>query len=912
MDDTPWPLIGRAAEWERLRAAARTGAVIVGPAGVGKTRLAQEFARHAAPGRAPVVIVGSASASRIPLGAVSRLLPSNPPPTDRTPVEVALAAVLAPGAFGASNASNASNASDASSGPSGDTAASPHGVLLLVDDAHLLDEASATVVHQAVLSGRATVLATVRSGEPVPDAVTALWKDLGAARIDLGALSDAAVADLVGVALPGPVDGIALGRITAAVQGNALILRELLASAREVGLLAESAGAWRLTGPLTAAPRLTELLLARIGALTPAERSALEVLAVSEPVGVALFAELVPPDVVEAVERRGLAVVTVDGRRREVRLAHPLYGELLRSSMPAIAALRHSRRAAEAVENLGARRRGDVTRVALWRLDGGGEGVPHLLLAAARQAEASRDLALAARLAQAAMDSGGGSEAAMLLASACFDLGRHEAAAALMVSVVESPDAVPDEVLATIPFILSGPMGMGGDDAGALLAVIAAAERRISTPRWQAQLEAVHGHMLSYVNSTDRARELAERHLDDPHPVTRGNALLGAALVDNLTGHLERSIERMELGTAALLGSGLPMSANHDGLVGWQAWQLCDVPDLAAARDLAEATYRSAVDSRARPGQAFACLARSRAELRGGRPATALRHGAEAFAVFREVRSRVCQRWAAAMRVQAAAQLGDVERARIAAEDLEAARRGPNGVQRLDCEVAVAQSWYAAVTGDPAKARAVLSAAIGAAVAEGAVAAAVTTGFELLRLGVRVPALRGLRTRIPEDWRFGQLVLDFAGALGDAEGLLAVSGRFEECGMLLAAAETAGLAAAVWGDSGETRRAAAARGRGSRLAEGCEGARTPLLELLAGEGGVGGTGGAAGVLRLSRREYEIAVLAAGGASSRAIADSLVLSPRTVENHLNRAYAKLGIGGRGDLAGVLPVRAGEVT
>ncbi|NUR63798.1 MAG: hypothetical protein HOV87_34830 [Catenulispora sp.] len=136
MDDVPWPLIARAAEWERLRAATRGGAVIVGAAGVGKTRLAQEFARTQPAHRAPVVVVGSASASRIPLGAMSRLLPSTPPQGDRTPVETALAAV--------------------------------------------------------------------RSGEPVPDAITALWKDLGAARIDLGALSGEAVADLVAVALPGP------------------------------------------------------------------------------------------------------------------------------------------------------------------------------------------------------------------------------------------------------------------------------------------------------------------------------------------------------------------------------------------------------------------------------------------------------------------------------------------------------------------------------------------------------------------------------------------------------------------------------------------------------------------------------------------------------------------------------------
>ncbi|NUR63799.1 MAG: hypothetical protein HOV87_34835 [Catenulispora sp.] len=125
--------------------------------------------------------------------------------------------------------------------------------------------------------------------------------------------------------------------------------------------------------------------------------------------------------------------------------------------------------------------------------------------------------------------------------------------------------------------------------------------------------------------------ELTERHLADPHPVTRGNALLGAALADNLTGHLDRAVERLELGVAVLADSGLPVSTNHDGLLGWQAWQLCDVPDLAAARERAETAYRASVGHRARPGQAFAGPAWARAELRAGCPATALRHAAEAL-----------------------------------------------------------------------------------------------------------------------------------------------------------------------------------------------------------------------------------------------------------------------------------------
>ena len=55
---------------------------------------------------------------------------------------------------------------------------------------------------------------------------------------------------------------------------------------------------------------------------------------------------------------------------------------------------------------------------------------------------------------------------------------------------------------------------------------------------------------------------------------------------------------------------------------------------------------------------------------------------------------------------------------------------------------------------------------------------------------------------------------------------------------------------------------------------------------------------------LTAREHEVAVLVARGMTSRAIADRLVVSPRTVESHLYRIFAKLGISDRAELADVL--------
>ena len=48
----------------------------------------------------------------------------------------------------------------------------------------------------------------------------------------------------------------------------------------------------------------------------------------------------------------------------------------------------------------------------------------------------------------------------------------------------------------------------------------------------------------------------------------------------------------------------------------------------------------------------------------------------------------------------------------------------------------------------------------------------------------------------------------------------------------------------------------------------------------------------------------MATLAARGLTSREIAETIVVSTRTVENHLQRAYEKLGVRGRAELAAAL--------
>jgi DNA-binding CsgD family transcriptional regulator len=109
---------------------------------------------------------------------------------------------------------------------------------------------------------------------------------------------------------------------------------------------------------------------------------------------------------------------------------------------------------------------------------------------------------------------------------------------------------------------------------------------------------------------------------------------------------------------------------------------------------------------------------------------------------------------------------------------------------------------------------------------------------------------------------------------------------------MLLAAEAAAGAAEAFSRAGDRRAATAALHRSNALAAACEGAATPGLFH------------AAAAVPLSGREREIVMLAAGGMASKDIAERLYLSVRTVNNHLQHAYTKLGVSSRAGLAQAL--------
>ena len=299
-----------------------------------------------------------------------------------------------------------------------------------VDDAQLLDPVSAALVLHLATSGSAFVLATVRAGEPCPDAIVSLWKDDTARRMELAYLSDDAVRSLVEAALGDPVEEAALEWVAEVSRGNVLYVRELVRGAVEAGALVWSSGFWRLEGRPTASPSLVDLISERMDGLTASHRQAVELLALGEPLALEEIEALTSEDTLLEAESHGL--IATDGE--EVWLAHPLYGEAVRRRLPPLRARSLRMRLVEVLERRDAFGSDDALRAARLRLDAGAVLSVDLAIHGARAANRAGDPDLGAELAALA-----GAEtdlvAGMLLAQSHTMRNRYEEAESALAAV---------------------------------------------------------------------------------------------------------------------------------------------------------------------------------------------------------------------------------------------------------------------------------------------------------------------------------------------------------------------------------------------------------------------------------------------------------------------------------------------
>jgi DNA-binding CsgD family transcriptional regulator len=276
--------------------------VLRGPAGIGKTRTAREVVDAMETlGITVRRAVGSLSAQRIPLGAFASLLGVG----RGSPAERVSQAIAAAGR-GARTA-------------------------LVVDDAHLLDDASATVLHHLAATNTVTTLSTVRSGESWPDAVRRLWRDGYADVIDLEPLTRNECREIAEHALDSLVDEPTLELLHRSSDGNPLLLIEIIDASRTAGLIRHSNGVW--SGASVAAGSGTrELLAGRAATWTDDERMLAEFVAIGQSVPLRVLERLFTTSAIEsALTARIVRRSDVAG---SIELSHPLLGEHVRASLP--------------------------------------------------------------------------------------------------------------------------------------------------------------------------------------------------------------------------------------------------------------------------------------------------------------------------------------------------------------------------------------------------------------------------------------------------------------------------------------------------------------------------------------------------------------------------------------------------
>ncbi|MET9337890.1 LuxR C-terminal-related transcriptional regulator [Nonomuraea sp. NPDC003804] len=861
-----WPFAGRRHELDDLVRLARDptaqGVIIAGPAGVGKSRLAGEvLTRFHAAKVTTLRIRATKAASSIPNGALADLIPPQHPPHLVNTVRWAADELLAQ--------------------------ARGRVAVLSVDDAHLLDSHSAEVIACLVRGGQARLVATLRTGEPAPDPVTLLWRDGHVRRYDTGPLSDDDVTAVLTAALGGQPDDATVRRLAEVTEGNALFLSEVVGAAIAAGSLSEIHGMWKLTGAPPLAPRLVDLIHERIGALSPELKDVLEYTALAEPIGARTLGALTGERAVLEAEERGLVRVRVEGRREIARLGHPLYGEVAREHLPELRRRRRHADLAAALEATGLRRREDPLRVTVWRLAGGLGAAPRPLLDASRLAWSAHDYPLAIRLGEAALDAGGGTAAAIQLAT-LLDYAQQPDRARSVLDATLEPGDEPSK--ARLVLARASNLAWGMDRLGDALDLLAVTEKELAEPSGRRRLAVQRlGLTASAARTGDALRLGTELLAHDLEPAQRAQVLNSRALALCYAGRTTEAtaLVREALGAAATWRDELPalVSPLHS------TWSMCGYfsGDLAVM-DEAIASMRSALAGQRgwSRGEGSLALARGNAATLRGQLGTAL------LVLHAPANHETALTVGGCMAAYAAAQAlrGEADAAR---DTLRAAVERNRATWTAFMRwVALTRVWIAAAAGESSRAVELALAAAADCRESGLAAFEAVALHDAVRLGAPVTvAARLAELAAAHDGPRVRLAARHAAALAesDADGLLAVAEGFDALGLRLHAAEAAAQAAGLLRRSRGERAARAAATEAWSLAGACQGPDTPALRELAAPD-------------LTERELQVAQLTAAGRSHRQIAMELGIAMRTAMNHRNQAYWKLGVNSPAELAKAL--------
>lgn len=865
----PWPMTARSRELALIGDALAGGAravFVLGEPGCGKTRLAVEaLAGLGAQGWLTATVTATEVARATPLGVLSNLVP---------------------GAAGASSVAAVGAARAALAAEEGQRC------VVHVDDAHNLDPSSALVLAGLAEAGDVHLVATARLGTTLPDPLAALRRTEDVRSFTLASMGRAEVAELLGRVLGGPLDGLAEAALANLAGGNPLYLRELVIGGVADGSLRPVRGVWQLVGSLPAAEALGDVVGARLRALPPEALEALELVALGEPVGVGLMESLADLEALEHLEDLGLVTIEVVGRRHDVRLGHPLYGDLLRSSMDEGRLRRHSQRLAAAVQGAGARRAADLRQLVHWQIDAGLTPDPMQVLRSAEVARHHNDWLTAARLARVAYDAGL-ADAANLVAESHYALGEFEEGDLVAEPALREPGLLSDAALTSLHRTRAGVWFFGSRDPADALDAVLEASAQVSDPDLHDMLDYAQAAMCMWSGRVREARSLAEPLLEANDPKVRVQAAIAVETVASTAGPADLAVDLTQhwygvhAGLADLNGTNSP--AFHL-LVQTEA--LVNAGQLERAMQLGQMGYELAVASHNRIAQMWFARELGQAALYRGDAAVSRRWLVEQVALCRGTAWLRPLALGLSELAIALVYLGDAPGAAAAIAERDGL--GVAVIPLFATEGARGTAWAQAGAGDLPAARATLLDAV--AVAEEA-------GIELLAALTRIDAFRlgapGQREPLAQAApRVGSETVAAAAAWvaavddDDPGAIEAAAGELERLGLLLHAAEACTAAAQSWRRRGDDRLAEAANLRAEGLRLRCDGAGGPMVAP------------AEGPVALTPREREIAVLAAEGLPSKEVAERLSVSPRTVSNHLQNVYTKLGVSKRAELSAAL--------
>ena len=859
------PLAGRDGELATIRRALggggnRSGVVIVGAAGVGKTRLAREvLALAERAGECTNWIVGTESARALPLGAFTSLLGdaiADPMPNVRSLIN----------SFVAQQRRGR--------------------IVIGVDDAHLLDGLSAHVVHQLAQNRAARLVVTMRCGADEPDAITALWKDDLLARLDLEPLSADAARGMIEEILGGVVEARSARRFWKLTGGNALFLRQLVKDQVDAGRMRQTAGLWVWDGDVAVSQSISDMVGRQLRRLTPEVALVIDALSQCEPLAVDALCDLAARADLETAEQMRLVTVERSGGELVARLAHPLYGELRRSTVGEMYLSKLRGRLAERLAKDPDPDRQATVRRALLALESDLPTDPRLCLQAAQHAMTLLDLDLADRFATAAADAGA-PDALPIRALNLLLLGRG-AQAEEVLSVIATDGA--DGAHQWSALRAANLLWMLGrlDAAETLLHELV---QQPATPADRFACAAVEACVDAASARCDAAVEKATAALESGS-LTDFHAMMASVALTMALGALGRVEDLSAVAQSAMDRAMTSFQASHMRF--WFASVYARACRLTGRIDECVAMVQRLADSAHEvPSLAYANLTSlmGHAELMRGNAHTAvglLREalaGVERHGVTTGLRPATCFALA-----EAHAKLGHGEAAEKAIA--EARSSVPAGFLHMQTALSVSTGWSLIANGCVTEAVVAVRAAAADARARNQPTHEVACFQAAAQWGDSSFAGRARELADGLAMPLAEVVARHTESLasGNGEGLLEASSGYQGIGDRAAAADAAAQAAVAFTRAQQRKRGLRAAAIAKQLSDACGGLCTPALRTPASQ-------------PLTGRQREVVEYVVAGLSNREIAKKLVMSIRSVEGHVYRACLRVGANSREELADI---------